>query len=1366
MEQIVNHLTISDLVRRAQPLTATSSLNSSSSIPFNSSNSKPPPLPSAGIPPKTSNPNPKLLSPLTYPATLTGTITLPAETLKCPSKNCFQFSDGTSTICCDILNFSIGVIGSKIQVLSWNFIPLKHSPFGFLEIIKYNISYSNRNFSTLSRCSNIDSLPINLGGSTSTTKEVNSKSKSNYCLHGPIESISPVSVVPCSLGAANANRSNNLRGFIAQMRGCECRICKSKKSPSTVLHRLDKGRDCHSFTKPLFVYFYGDSSSWHSVITKLVRKVVTLSGLKKKLVFVGKEESQLIFVITENSVVHFPRLLSENQSPFTKNIALGKGECGDYKGVVSGIYMQGMVVELDKEVWLLLTDQLLVVPHSLRVGSIVSLRNVHFVNPKFTWTRMLILGACFQTSVTVDSFSPLETGCHIISQSQSQLGKFIESLTYSARMWALLVISSFRKKFAAMLSEKDILGSVHKEGLAHMFASSYISSSAIRARHGILLELCKHDAFGCGTEPYCPNLKLVPAISTFLHHCDAMWTKMLLQLESNSETFPDNWLSSLLSCKANNHGQPFRRIFQSEDIGASLLGSLKVCPSSGRFQLVDATGSIDVIIPDIPSDWKSNCIYEVVNYSLIMEGKADLLDHRGSPGSESFSCRQIFQCNPWAGETKLTTYIYFHLSGATCKNLPFYPSVCPNYKCEELQCGSFHLIYITHKYPVLEKFQGELLVSDRSTVFAEAIILPWDLFIAEKEGTPLAVAVSGDQLNVPILRYPSDSYQECPPNKKCKIDQASSQTLVSDLINDCYGCCELSTCSSSFRESNMEICKNSDPFEIPCSVTVRNGNSHNFVGLGKLSCTRRKTNTCADFKPSAEKVLLEFNSEDLCKYQLLQIGNYYIIKHHDEEPFCSIRHNFVSGVKAFISSAIHMWSISFLSDDVATDNRLVNDPLLDNLSFSSGGCLKRVQVESLLRVTDNPPESCSDVCLHLAANALLFFDVKLNDSSDFLTTVSSSSFPSGSLDYSSLLPEGNLTSVRGDVIAIHGFDYTSANASLSRKSLDDDLNMRFFQERTRMSIHVLVDNQMVTISGSYSKHRYPVGFGPNVNATFHRVLISRGTSELRLTTVSFIVLNSISIANEPIREQSANIQFKHNSSPARALEDFSSGIIAELIKCTDGKPMQFNCRVVAVHVLVLEKKKDYYDFPSEVQSRTHFVDIPLAGFVLDDGLSTCCCWANAERAATLLRLHEELPLGAFESSGCTFKWVGIDKSCWKSTMYHLKRIIKKHDRITVRNSGSMMESSYQDLTVSALSDNALSSSDENLLKVIIFNACFGTLLNIAASVMDSHAVKQLEQDHLMSMDVTVLPMQNIWAMEVKYMDILTEARNMIQLLDR
>lgn len=37
----------------------------------------------------------------------------------------------------------------------------------------------------------------------------------------------------------------------------------------------------------------------------------------------------------------------------------------------------------------------------------------------------------------------------------------------------------------------------------------------------------------------------------------------------------------------------------------------QISPASGRLQLFDATGSIDVLIPDLPSTWKPNSIYEV-----------------------------------------------------------------------------------------------------------------------------------------------------------------------------------------------------------------------------------------------------------------------------------------------------------------------------------------------------------------------------------------------------------------------------------------------------------------------------------------------------------------------------------------------------------------------------------------------------------------------------------------------------------------------------------------------------------------------------------------------------------------------------------
>lgn len=175
-----------------------------------------------------------------------------------------------------------------------------------------------------------------------------------------------------------------------------------------------------------------------------------------------------------------------------------------------------------------------------------------------------------------------------------------------------------------------------------------------------------------------------------------------------------------------------------------------------------------------------------------------------------------------------------------------------------------------------------------------------------------------------------------------------------------------------------------------------------------------------------------------------------------------------------------MWGLSFSSDEVVTHNKMSSLPSQNDYSIRCREVPLSDQVELFLRSIGNFPESSSDVCLHLSANAKVFLEVKLNeakeshieplttqeetsnDSPNVLTTMSSPNLSFGSLDFPCLFPEGNLTSVCGDVVDIHGFDCNSANVHLSCENLDDDLHMKFFQGSTNIScIHVLVDNQMV-----------------------------------------------------------------------------------------------------------------------------------------------------------------------------------------------------------------------------------------------------------------------------------------------------------------
>ncbi|XP_024017077.1 CST complex subunit CTC1 [Morus notabilis] len=233
-----------------------------------------------------------------------------------------------------------------------------------------------------------------------------------------------------------------------------------------------------------------------------------------------------------------------------------------------------------------------------------------------------------------------------------------------------------------------------------------------------------------------------------------------------------------------------------------------------------------------------------------------------------------------------------------------------------------------------------------------------------------------------------------------------------------------------------------------------------------------------------------------------------------------------------------------------------------------------------------------------------------------------------------------------------------------------------------------------------------------------------------------------------------------------SLGTFSSGLISELVQHPDRELMRFHCRVVAVNILVFTNCKKDVHLPLEFRSRQHQIDIPIAGFVLDDGSFPCCCWANAERASTLLKLHEELPKGAYKSNVWTLKGFKMDNTRY-TIRYHLERILEKHDTITVKNFGSLFDSSCQDLVVSVSSDNTLSGSDENFLRYVVFNACFGPFWTIVASFMDSDAVGQLEKEKLLHMEMSTSSMQNIWAKEVRHTNAFTEARDVIQeLLDR
>lgn len=94
-------------------------------------------------------------------------------------------------------------------------------------------------------------------------------------------------------------------------------------------------------------------------------------------------------------------------------------------------------------------------------------------------------------------------------------------------------------------------------------------------------------------------------------------------------------------------------------------------------------------------------VFQVIDYSLVIEGMPGRPDHPGLIENKLFSCRSVFHSTQLAREVNLTVYVYFFLGSATCRNIPFYPHKKEQYQRPE--SGIFHMLYVTHKFPVLQK---------------------------------------------------------------------------------------------------------------------------------------------------------------------------------------------------------------------------------------------------------------------------------------------------------------------------------------------------------------------------------------------------------------------------------------------------------------------------------------------------------------------------------------------------------------------------------------------------------------------------------------------------------------------------------------
>lgn len=198
--------------------------------------------------------------------------------------------------------------------------------------------------------------------------------------------------------------------------------------------------------------------------------------------------------------------------------------------------------------------------------------------------------------------------------------------------------------------------------------------------------------------------------------------------------------------------------------------------------------------------------------------------------------------------------------------------------------------------------------------------------------------------------------------------------------------------------------------------------------------------------------------------------------------------------------------------------------------------------------------------------------------------------------------------------------------------------------------------------------------------------------------------------------------------------------------------MQFHCRVATILVLVLNKSTN--------QGETPNVKVRLAGFILDDGSSLCCGWADDARAELLLRLQEIVHLDA--SVNLKLSKGGENSTKLKYTIgCCLEKMLKQHTSVTVKNCGIPPDFYCRDLDASSVSDKALSRLEDKLLKFIVLNACCKGSLNVIASALSPDDINGFNVEF----PVPVQNMRMLWIEEVFPVDPLEEARRLHDILE-
>ncbi|CAL5088555.1 unnamed protein product [Urochloa decumbens] len=1279
----LRRFTVADLLRLRRPTTGASSLHFPSAPTSPTPPRKKPKLAAATagpIPTPTSGTAP--FAPISHPVVLSGTLSLPSAAAPdgCRS-NCFSFSDPApsaspaASVCCCLLDFDPDALGRELRVLAWNYLPSVrlHGAAGVLEVVRWRLAEEEP--APAPERGLLAMIPLNCGAQDSNLA-------TRGCVFGLVRSVSVVFSIPQA--KAEKRRASSV-GFLAEILCCGCRRCGVSPPESAQGHKFEVVK---------FVYFVDAACTWRPLLVWFVGRLVYVSGLKKKLVSVGEKGSHTLLLSSTNTAMAWCR-------SYRGNLPLdGSPEkCGGaYVGVITGIYFQGLVVELDDTAWLLVDDLLLLPPHSLRVGAVISVKNFRAMRLNFAWGQTVLLATCSRTCITVNSFSLVDSKSHIKAESKSLLRKFVDSLEMPARFWMLLLISCFKQKFTRLFSDKEIMGSQNKQGMVHAYATKTVSSKCqpqASLLQSLMMRFCSHD---CGSSRLGSKLeacKLVIPFSSFICKGESLWISSMLKFWNGPEEVGKNQGQNQFFCDGFSYPGITKRIISSEDLGFVLVGSIKASPLSGRLQLVDSTGSIDVIIPDLPSNGSLYGVYETSNYKLALEGPVAYLDHCDVDGH--LSCKAIFQKLSYKKRVhQLNMYVIVCWKELNQIGPSLQIPLHINYRDK-----SFHLVKLSHIFPA-----NNIQHQDMSgpILYAEAVILPYDLqFIGQGECIEHAEAFR--MLHSHLL-----SCSEASMAKLCNIP-----------------------CSLSFGSTNL------------CGTLVSSNScgSDSTLLNDLIVCGREHTS----------RILLEFKEGNFVKYQLLRINGYYLLQCPNGNLTCTMEGcGCLEGGKVSLDSPNKIWSIAITFDGNMSIKGTTGDPSLGVTSVKMDELVSENIIHDELKLVQSWDDFYCNSYFHLnftreaistkmeEYDSLCHALNGLFASSSEVLSVSSCNdkMPKEASGPANLkteeLVQGDLISVQGKVEHIHSRVCKGGRCMLGN-------------EKYSLCIHVADNNHMVRLCGYLSKHSSTIGIGPGATVTFHRVLLTQ--HELLLTPVTYIEVTSIS--HPDVSEESVISPLKSNCLKDCSFSTVSLCLFFHQKYFREDRYMQFHCRVATVLKLILDKSTNHGKIPN--------VKVRLAGFILDDGSSLCCCWADDARAELLLRLQEVVDLDASVN-------LNLSKGGNSTKLHHtvgccLEKMLKRHTGVIVKNCGIPPDFSCRDLDASSVLHKVLSRFEEKLMKFVILNACWKGTLNVIASVINPDDLNGFDVE---LSDFPVRNMQMLWIKEVFPVDPLEEARRLCDIL--